>query len=337
MKFSQLAAVALAMFAVALLPGCTGRSARGAEKTAETPSIEAAAFDADSAYAAVKAQVDMGPRVPGTESHARCGAWLVSELRRHGADTVVIQRGAMEGGDGRQVDIMNITGRYNPEARERVLLVAHWDTRPVADAETDARLHNTPIPGANDGASGVGVLLEIARQLGKKRPSVGVDLLMVDAEDGGVSGDDYTGDTSSTWCLGSQYWSANSPYGADNVPRWAIVLDMVGGIGARFNREALSLSQAPALVERVWATARAIGHGPRFAAEVGGPIIDDHLFISRAGIPAIDIVECRSAETGSFPATWHTLSDDMEHIDRASLLAAGQTVLTVIYNEQTSK
>lgn len=324
-------AVALGAMAFA---GCSRPSSATATaaSTADNAAIEAAPFDADSAYAAVKAQVDMGPRVPGSEGHARCARWIEESLRRYGADTVIVQRATVGGPrEGERTPVVNIMGRYNPEAASRVLIVAHWDTRPWADAETDEALHSRPIAGANDGASGVGVIMEIARQLSLKRAATGVDLLLVDAEDSGLSGVE---DSEETWCLGSQYWSQHTPYGVSDIPRYAIVLDMVGGTGARFNRESLSVAQAPGVVDKVWATARAIGYGSVFADEPGGPLIDDHLFIQRAGIPSIDIVECRNRETGSFPPQWHTLADDLPAIDRASLKAAGQTVMTVIYNEK---
>lgn len=298
------------------LTGCSGRNATSAT-TESAPAITAAEFSADSAYGYIARQVEFGPRVPGSAPHSECARWLAAELKRHGADTVITQRAP---------GIINIMGRYNPAATERILLAAHWDTRPWADAEDDPALHSRPIDGANDGASGVGVLLEIARQLGRERPGIGVDLLMLDAEDGGNEGEN------DSWCVGTQYWAQHTPYGNSDAPRYAIVLDMVGGRGARFHREQMSTMQAPSVVDKVWATAASIGHGDTFVNQPGGALVDDHIYIYKAGIPAIDIVESRNEQTGSFPATWHTLADNIDNIDRAPLKAVGETVMTLIRN-----
>lgn len=328
----KLSSILFALTAAACAACGNGKSAETAG-AGSAATVEAAPFSADSAYAYIERQVAFGPRVPGTPGHAACAAWLESELRRHGADSVIVQRATVTRHDGKKLDIANIMGRFNPQAEKRVLLAAHWDTRPWADAEADESLHSTPIPGANDGGSGVGVLLEIARQLGQKRPDIGVDLLMVDAEDSGTSGqEDPQG--GSSWCLGTQYWAEHTPYTAADAPLYAIVLDMVGGAGARFHREVLSQRAVPSVVDKVWGLAARLGHGDTFVNEQGGAIVDDHLFIMNAGIPAIDIVESQSSATGSFPATWHTMADDMNSIDRAPLRAAGETVTTLIYNEK---
>lgn len=295
-------------------------------------------FEADSAYEYVGEQVKMGPRVPGTEAHRRCAAWIESELMRHGADTVLIQEATVTNpNDGKPLSIKNILGRYNPDSPERILLVAHYDTRPTADEEKDESKRNMPIPGANDGASGVGVMLEIGRQLALRRPETGVDLLMVDAEDLGISDSDSGDDTSDTWCLGSQYFAKNLPYSAVTMPDMAIVLDMVGGKGAKFHREQFSDAYSRPTVDYVWATAARAGYGDKFINKPGGAILDDHLPLVRAGIPAIDIVESHSDVTGSFPPTWHTLSDNMDNIDKRSLEAAGQTVINLIYSAPIKK
>lgn len=309
--------------ALLLTAACGGRSADKGSAAPAEPDIVAAAFDADSAYAAVKAQVDMGPRNPGSPGHTAIIGWLQNELKRRGADTVAIQRGEIDG-----VGLTNITGSFNPSAKTRVLLAAHYDTRPWADEDPDEANHSKPLPGANDGASGVGVLLEIARQLGLDRPEIGVDLLFVDVEDSGDSGDN------ESWCKGSQFWARNIPYSADAMPRYAILLDMVGGAGARFNREYMSLGQAGAVVDKVWAIGRAIGYADIFVNDPGGPVVDDHIFIGQAGIPAIDIIECNNAATGTFPPYWHTMADDMTAISAKTLGAVGTTVLTTLRREK---
>ena len=286
-------------------------------------------FNADSAYNYVKAQVNFGPRVPGTQGHIRCAQYLVEELKRCGVDTVIEQKTTVTAFNGDKLPINNIMGQVNKDAMSRVLLLAHWDTRPWADAEDDKSKHNTPIPGANDGGSGVGVLLEIARCLQIKRPTIGVDILFVDAEDYGTSFG-----AENTRCLGTQYWVNNMPYKQGRVPLYGILLDMVGGIDAKFHREYLSQYLAPSVVDKVWGMASALGYGNIFANPIGGSIVDDHMYINQAGIPCIDIIESQNPQTGSFNPTWHTLDDNMSNIDRKSLKAVGQTVLNVIYNEK---
>lgn len=289
-------------------------------------------FDQDSAYAYVRQQVDMGPRVSGSEASRRCVEYISSELRRHGASDVKLQSGEMTAWDGKTLPLTNVMGSFNPDARKRVLLVAHFDSRPWADNDPTEELRMKPVPGANDGASGVGVLLEAARQLGKSEAPVGVDLLFVDAEDYGQSSGFSHHDES--WCLGTQYWTAHMPYAQDSLPAYAILLDMVGGIGARFHREYFSNASARDVVDKVWGVASRSGYGERFVNQDGGAVIDDHVFLNKAGIPSIDIIESMNAETKSFPSTWHTAADDMDSIDPNSLKAVGQTVLNVIYNEK---
>ena len=222
--------------------------------------------------------------------------------------------------------------RYNPTAQRRVMLVAHWDTRPWADNDPDEANHSKPVLGANDGASGVGILLETARQFNIRRPDVGVDILLVDAEDYGKS-DSFNGNADS-WCLGTQHWIQNMPYTAGNLPAYAILLDMVGGKGAVFNREYSSMKNAAAIVEKVWNIASQSGYSSRFSNEISGGIIDDHIYLQKVGIPAIDIIECNNYETNSFPSTWHTVKDDMNSIDPSTLKAVGQTVINTVYSEK---
>lgn len=319
----------MALMTLAALGACSGRSAAGVAQATPAAKVEVPVFDADSAYRAVAAQVAMGPRTPGSESAARCAAWIEGNLARFGADTVIIQREMMAHPmePGRKVPMVNILGRFNPGAEKRLMLVAHYDTRPVADEESDPALAAKPIDGANDGGSGVGVMMELARLMAQKRPDAGVDLLFVDLEDSGTSGDD------ASWCIGSQYFAENLPYkDALDRPQAAVVLDMVGGQGARFHREGFSQHYQPGLVARVWDSARRAGYSSTFPLEDGGAIIDDHLPLLRAGIPAIDIVESRSATTGNFPLTWHTHGDNLDAIDPATLKAVGQTLAFFIYN-----
>ncbi len=304
-------------------------SAKAVEQQADKSHAASQHFNADSAYAYIERQVACGPRVPGTEGHRLCQRFLADELKRLNADTVIEQKTVVTAFNGDRLPINNIFAQYNKAARRRILLLAHWDTRPWADAEPDPSKHSTPIPGANDGGSGVGVLLEIARNLAAKQPAVGADILFVDAEDyGNTGGDD------ESWCLGTQYWIKNMPYDLGKLPAYGILLDIVGGTNAKFYREYFSEQYAPEINNKVWAAANASGYSSRFINQARGAVTDDHVYINEAGIPCIDIIECANSATGSFPPTWHTLSDDMSSISRSTLKAVGQTVLNLIYSEQ---
>lgn len=296
-------------------------------------SLEAAVpFNADSAFSYIATQVDFGPRVTGSEAGRQCAQWLQDELIRHGASDVKTQTGTVTAFNGDRLPIINVMGSYNPEAKDRMMLVAHYDSRPWADFDDREENRLNPVPGANDGGSGVGVILEIARHLNKKMPPIGVDILFVDAEDYGQSSGFSNHDES--WALGTQYWSVNMPYAQDSLPRYALLLDMVGGMDAKFHREYYSSKSAPDIVDKVWSMAANSGYGDRFVTVNGGAVVDDHIYLNRAGIPAIDIIESKNDQTRSFNPTWHTAQDDMDHIDRQTLKAVGQTVLNVIYTEK---
>ena len=330
-----LMSAAMSAMAVILLSGCrtNGNSATRDEDSAKGDGVVIGGrFDADSAYAYVDRQVAFGPRVPGTEASAACATWLQDELVRHGADTVKTQTGVVTAYNGDRLPITNIMASFKPEARERILLLAHYDTRPWADSDDREENRLLPIPGANDGASGVGVLLEVARHLGQQEPKVGVDILFVDAEDYGQSSGFSIHDES--WALGTQYWVAHLPYAQDSLPRYAVLLDMVGGIDAKFHREYFSNQSAPGIVDKVWSAAVCAGYGDRFVNVDGGAVIDDHFYVNQAGIPAIDIIESKNEVTKSFNPTWHTAQDNMDNIDRRTLKAVGQTVLNVVYSEK---
>lgn len=302
-------------------------------ETAEVPQTKqtsAPAFNADSAWLYVDTQVKFGPRVPNTEAHVACGNYLAGELKRFGAK-VYEQEATLTAYNNAQLRSKNIIGSYNPDNTKRILLFAHWDSRPYSDHDTDPANHMKAIDGADDGASGVGVLLEIARQFSAKAPSVGVDIIFFDAEDYGTPEfeQEYKPDT---WCLGTQFWAKN-PHVKGYKADFGILLDMVGAKGATFFKEQTSLHFAPNIVEEVWSTARNLGYGKFFISAPGGPIIDDHQYvISGRNIPCIDIINYDpEAETG-FGAYWHTQNDTMDNIDRETLKAVGQTVLEVVYN-----
>ena len=311
----------MALAATACSKPATSRQAVRAE-AAETVLPE---FSADSAFANVAAQVAFGPRTGGSAAHEACGRWLASELQRHGADTIVLQQAELNGFG----PMTNIRATFNQTAPRRILLLAHWDSRPTADEDPDPANHSKPIDGANDGASGVGVLLELARLLGRQPAAVGVDILFVDAEDAGTAGDD------TSWARGAQYFADNLPYGPNEpMPTYGILLDMVGGRGARFHRELFSEVNARALNSRVWNLAQQLGLANRFPDANGGAVTDDHLPLLRAGIPTIDIIETANPQTGSFNPTWHTLADNLENIDPQTLGDTGKLITTLIYSEK---
>jgi len=329
-------AITMAACAMASCSAGSGRAAETGCETARPQGRAADAFCADTAYSLVAEQVAMGPRTPGSEAGARCAEWIAARLCAAGADTVAMQRGTMRRFDGTMLPVCNVLASFNADAPKRVLLAAHYDTRPWADMEADKSRRMQPIDGANDGASGVAVVLEIARCIGLRPADIGVDILMADAEDSGHSeliAPDARAD-GHTWCLGTQMWADARPYAGRTAPEYAVLLDMVGGAGAQFHREQFSDAAASRVVDRLWAEAAALGYGDTFVDSPGGAVVDDHVYISRSGIPAVDIIESMNRSTGSFPPTWHTHADNLENIDRRSLERAGKTVLSLIYKEK---
>jgi hypothetical protein len=318
------------MVAAMMLTACSGKKAQAAETESE-PLQGPVLASADSLYNFVETQVQFGPRVPQSAAHEACRTYICNKLRSFGVDTISVQTVEVVNYLGTRLPAYNIFGQINPAAKERVLLLAHYDTRPWADEDADEANQSKPLDGANDGASGVAVMMEIARCL-KAMPldSVGVDLLFVDMEDSGESG----GENEESWCLGTQKWADAMPYATpEERPTFGILFDMVGGQGAKFHREHLSMSYAKSYVDKIWAMAYASGFGDRFPNSMGASVIDDHLYINRAGIPCVDIIECGNAMTGSFPPTWHTLDDTLQAIDRATLRCVAQVVLNLLYRE----
>ena len=290
-------------------------------------------FNADSAYNYIETQVSFGPRVPNSAAHRACGNYLANQLKLFGAK-VIEQEMSVTAYNGTVLQTKNVIGSYNPTAKKRVLLFAHWDTRPYADKDADEANHNRPIDGADDGGSGVGVLLELARQFGKKAPEVGVDIIFFDAEDYGIP-DFYTGvQVKDTWCLGTQYWAEN-PHQSGYRASYGILLDMVGSKNAAFFKEQGSMRYAPNIVDKVWSKARSLGYGKYFINALGGEFIDDHLYINEGcNIPCIDIINNDPDSETGLGYYWHTMDDTMKNIDNETLKAVGQTVLEVIYNEK---
>ncbi len=303
------------------------------DAAAKAPRIAAPAFSADSAYANVAAQVAFGPRVPNSAAHRACGDYLIAELTRRGLE-VTVQEGKVRAYDGTLLDMRNIVGSYKPEAAERILLYAHWDTRPFADKDTLRQ--REPIDGANDGGSGVGVLLEVARHLtAENGPDVGVDIVFFDAEDYGRPEWAPRTDTDyRDWCLGSQYWAAQ-PHKVGYRAKFGILLDMVGARDAVFNQEGTSLVYAPTVVTKVWNAARDLGYSHLFRSDKTPQTVDDNLFVSEiAGIPSVNIVHYQvTVLPMGYGAFHHTHRDNMDIIDPKTLDAVGKVVMDVVWNE----
>ena len=316
------------LLAAASITGCAGSQGKQTANGSTTPeTAPTAVFNADSAYAYVQRQCDFGPRVPNSEAHRECGDWMAAELRSRGAN-VTEQRMKLKAFDGTMLDARNIIAEFYPEKERRVLLLAHWDCRPWADNDPNPDNHRKPVDGANDGASGTGVLLEMARLLQSHEPSIGVDILLVDAEDWGET----EGDESS-WALGTQYWLQYPHRKGYAMPEYGILLDMVGNADASFKKDFFSLRFASSIVEKIWKTAEQLGYSSKFPDTEGGAITDDHLFVNAAGIPCVDIIDQRTDSQSGFFPQWHTTDDKMTHIDRSTLKAVGQTVATLLFEK----
>ncbi len=304
------------------------------------------AFCADSAYAFCAAQCQYGPRTMNSVAHEECGQWIAEKFRQYGFD-VELQRADLKGYDGTILKSTNIiaksrqlTALATPHSQRensqqpRILICAHWDSRPWADNDPDSANWRKPVMAANDGASGVAVMLEIARLLQQNdSASVAVDFVCFDAEDWGTPQweNDSDGDS---WALGAQYWAANCPKQIANSYQYGILLDMVGGQSARFYQEYFSMKYARNIVEKVWQAASAAGYRSYFPAKDGGGVTDDHLPVNeKAGIPCIDIINhYPDCEQSNFGPTWHTINDDMQHIDKNTLQAVGQTLIQLLFS-----
>jgi hypothetical protein len=326
MPFFIVAVLCLSIFS------CNNESTQTQTETVQKPAAfvkKAPAFNEDSAYYWVQKQVAFGPRVPGSKAHANCAAFIEKTLKDYGL-TVVVQTAPITTYDNKIFNLKNIIASYKPEFQKRVLLLAHWDSRHIAD--NDTKDENKAIDGADDGGSGVAVLLEIARQLSKADLKVGVDLFFSDLEDYGQPDDSDKPKMQDSWCLGTQYWAKNM-----HVPgytaNYGILLDMVGAKGAIFPREGTGSYFAPDVVNKVWSTAKNLGYSSYFTDDKTGSTTDDHLYVNTiAKIPCIDIVHM-SPVSGSYGEHHHTHKDTIDIIDKNTLKVVGQTVLEVLWQE----
>ncbi len=296
--------------------------------------IERPAFNSDSAYVYIERQMAFGPRVPNSEAHTQCAVWLIEQLRAFGAE-VELQKGFMPDYRGNNQQIYNIIGHFYTEEtkdRPRILLGAHYDTRPWSDEEEDYNDRFYNVPGANDGASGVGVLLEVARQLGLRMAdstfTMPVDIIFFDCEDMGTPRV-YTGlEREDTWCLGSQLWATHYMQKKNPQYRFGIILDMIGAPDATFPREMYSTQYAANYQQQIWHSAEQLGYGAMFNNQQSYPITDDHYYINYiAGIPCVDVIHYDIRNATGFPWWWHTRNDDMSNISKATLQAVGEVVM----------
>jgi len=308
----------------------TGNNTETTKVETKKNSKPAPSFDADSAFTYVKAQTGFGPRIPNSTSQAKCAEWLSNTMKQF-ADTVIVQSFQSRGFDGKTLNGKNIISSFNPTKGNRIMLCAHWDSRPFADQDSVRK--NEPIDGANDGASGVGILIEVARQLSIAKPDLGVDIIFFDIEDYGQPENSGFPDQDDTYCLGSQYWSEHL-HTPNYFARYGILLDMVGATNATYTQEGTSIRYAQDVTGMVWKTAVDLGYGSYFLLEQTNPIVDDHYYINQiAQIKCTDIIHYDQNTPSHFWKHWHTHGDTIDKIDKNSLKAVGQTLLQVLFNE----
>jgi len=296
------------------------------------PKVEIPVFDKDSAYAFVVKQLSFGPRVPGTPAHDKCAEYITGRLKSWCAD-VTVQRFRMAAYNGKMLNGKNIIASWKPELKDRIILCSHWESRPWADQDPDPKNRHKPVDAANDGASGVGVLMEMARQFSIRQPAVGIDIILFDLEDYGPPQDESNGEEK-WWGLGSQYWAQN-PHKNGYSARYGILLDMVGAKDATFLMEGFSAKYASDFQQKIWDAGNRIGYSSYFLYEKGTLVTDDHYFIMQyMHIPVVDLIHLDRNSQSGFYHTWHTTHDVLSTIDEATLKAVGQTLMTVVYEEK---
>ena len=306
-----------------MIVGCSCNSTNQNSNVEQpTPVVNVPSFNPDSAYIYTETQVAFGPRIPNSTAHDNCGDYLVAQLRRW-CDTIIEQRAPIPAYDGKTLRMRNIIGSFNPTKANRILLAAHWDTRPWADQDSVEK--DKPNDGANDGAAPVATLLEVARQLALSNSDAGIDIIFFDMEDYGKS------EFENSFCYGSQYWAKNKHVNGYQA-RFGILLDMTAAENATFSKEGTSMQFASDVVELVWRTAANAGYSDYFVQDVTSGIVDDHYYVNKMGnIKCIDIIHYDHNTPFHFWKHWHTHGDTMDNISRNTLKAVGQTLLEVIF------
>jgi len=288
-------------------------------------------FDKDSAYNFIDKQVSFGPRVPNTLAHDSCANYLINKLKSFNAN-VIVQDVTVKRFDNENLAIKNIIAEFYPDKENRIMLFAHWDTRLYGDFDTDSILKQQPIDGAGDGASGVGVLLEIARQISINEPNIGIDIIFFDAEDQGEHFDTKIYKETS-WCLGSQYW-ANNLHKTNYKPLYGISLDMVAAPNAKFPKEDNSRHFCGYLVQKIWERADQLGYSKYFINSLTNPLVHDNLFVSKiTGIRTMMIIDYTPDNLHGYGNYWHTHNDNMQNVDKNTLNAVGQVIMNVVYSQ----
>lgn len=306
-------------FAISTLMACSGDSGGEAGGTA-TLRADRPSFDSARAFRDLVTQVEFGPRVPGTDGHAAQLSWMTEQLGAL-ADTVIIDAFSHTTLEGQDLALTNVLARFGGADGTRVLLLAHWDTRPRSEQSRRAEDRETPLPGANDGASGVAILMELARMFAEKAPPTGVDLLFVDGED--------YGPTTADMFLGARNYAETRSAG--DAPIFAILLDMVGDRDPRFPIEGYSSQYAPQVAQRIWGIAGNLGYGRYFPIEVGQSVNDDHISLNKAGVPTVDIIDF---DYGPQNSLWHTVDDTPENTSATTLRIVGEVVAEVVYRSR---
>lgn len=320
--------ICIALSALCLFSACKSNKTNNNEgDNADTIVVTNVKFNADSAYASVVKQCDFGPRLPNSIAHEKCRQYIVDAFKSLGL-SVTEQKADLKAWDGKVLKSTNIIAAYRPELTDRIIICTHWESRPWADQDPDSTKRHEPVMAANDGASGVAVMLEVARCLKQLKPNVGIDFICFDSEDYGAP--DWAASQApqdgSDWCLGSQYWARN-PHTKGYKAKFGILLDMVGGTDARFAYEGVSMRYARDIMVRVWDAATRADASNLFQATDGGYAQDDHVPMNEiAGIPTIDIIPFVEGEN-SFGTTWHTINDTPQNISKETLRGVGQTLI----------
>jgi len=305
----------LVILVLCLVVGCNG-DANGGSAAQSTSAATSTGFNGTAAYNYAKAQVDFGPRVPGTPAAKQAGDWIIRQMRAR-ADTVIVQSFTYTTAGGKKLPLRNILARFRPELSERVLYLTHWDSRPISESAATEAERKMPVPGANDGASGVGMFVALADVLKKTKPNVGVDLLFTDGEDYGKFGPPEV-----DVLIGAKYFATHLP-SPDYKPLYGVLWDMIGDKDLRIPYEMLSFQQAPEVVARVWQTAADLGHGDVFVQESGGDVTDDHIPLLNVGLRVIDVIDL------TYPPH-HTPQDTMDKISAKSLAIVGDVATALV-------